>query len=144
LREWVETVANRRVHGTTYEQVLIRWDEDQFAMHSLNGRRPYPYVDDELRKVARDAYVSWQASRYSVPWQYAGREVWVRAQGGLVEVHYGGERIAVHPPAKRKHQVITEHAHHHGIPLGAPGGGEDSNPDAGTRAVGGGPPAGSL
>ncbi len=122
LREWVETVANRRVHGTTYEQVLIRWDEDQFAMQSLRGRRPYPYVDDELRKVARDAYVSWQASRYSVPWQHAGKQVWVREQGGRVEVHCGGERIAVHAPAPRKHQVITEPAHHHGIPLGMPGG----------------------
>ena len=29
----------------------------------------------ELRKVARDAYVDWQGSRYSVPWQYAGKEV---------------------------------------------------------------------
>ena len=119
LREWVETVANRRVHGTTYEQVLTRWDGDQFSMQSLNGRRPYPYVDDELRKVARDAYVSWQANRYSVPWHYAGQEVWVREQGSLVEVHYGGERIAVHQRATRKHQIITEHVHHHGIPLGA-------------------------
>ena len=122
LRRWVEGVANRRVHGTTYEQVLIRWDGDQFAMPSPNGRRPYPYVDDELRKVARDAYVSWQASRYSVPWHYAGKEVWVREQGGLVEVHYGGERIAVHAPAQRRHEVITQPVHHHGIPLGAPAG----------------------
>jgi hypothetical protein len=79
-------------------------------------------MDDELRKVARDAYVSWQASRYSVPWQYAGKEVWVRDRDGLVEVHHGGERIAVHPPAQRRRQVITQPAHHHGIPLGAPGG----------------------
>ena len=27
-------------------------------MQPLNGRPPYPYMDDELRKVARDAYVS--------------------------------------------------------------------------------------
>jgi len=117
LRQWVETVANQRVHGTTYEQVLIRWDMDQFAMQPLNGRRPYPYSDDELRKVARDAYVSWQASRYSVPWTYVGKEVWVREQGDQVEVHYGGERIATHGRAARKHQVITEQAHHEGIPL---------------------------
>lgn len=119
LRHWVDAVANRRVHGTTYEQVLTRWDGDQFSMQDLNGRRPYPYVDDELRKVARDAYVNWQASRYSVPWHYAGKEVWVREQGSLVEVHYGGERIATHQRAKRKHEVITEHVHHHGIPLGS-------------------------
>lgn len=36
----------------------------------------------ELRKVARDAYVSWHGSRYSVPWEYAGKEVWVRECGG--------------------------------------------------------------
>ena len=121
LRQWVETVANRRVHGTTYEQVLVRWDGDQFAMQPVNGRRPYPYSDDELRKVARDAYVSWQASRYSVPWQYVGKEVWVRKQGGQVEVQYGGERIAVHARAARRHQVITQPVHHAGIPLGGEG-----------------------
>ena len=52
LRQWVAEVANRRVHGTTYERVLTRWDADQFAMQPLNGRPPYPYCDDELRKVA--------------------------------------------------------------------------------------------
>jgi transposase len=118
LREWLETVANRRVHGTTYEQVLIRWDMDQFAMQPLEGRPPYPYRDDELRKVARDAYVAWQASRYSVPWQYVGKEVWVREQGPEVEVHYGGLQIARHQRATRRHQAITERPHHEGIPLG--------------------------
>jgi hypothetical protein len=42
-------------------------DEDQFAMQPANRRPPYPYVNDEQRKVARDAYVSWHGSRYSVP-----------------------------------------------------------------------------
>lgn len=118
LRQWVEGVANQRVHGTTREQVLLRWDGDQFSMQSLNGRLPYPYSDDELRKVARDAYVSWQASRYSVPWQYAGKEVWVREQGDTVEVHHGSQRIAVHTRSAHRHQVITQRAHHEGIPLG--------------------------
>jgi len=106
---------------TTYEQVLVRWDGDQFAMQPANGRRPYPSSDDELRKVARDAYVSWQASRYSVPWQYVGQEVWVREQGGQVEVQYGGERVAVHARALRQHQVITQPVHRAGIPLGGDG-----------------------
>ena len=78
LRCWLAEVANRRVHGTTHEQVLLRFDEDLFSMQPIDGRPPYPYMDDEQRKVARDAYVSWQGSRYSVPWSYAGKEVWVR------------------------------------------------------------------
>jgi hypothetical protein len=44
-------------------------------------------MDDEQRKVARDAYMLWNGSRYSVPWQYAGKEVWVRDHGPAVEIH---------------------------------------------------------
>jgi transposase len=119
LRAWVWGVANQRVHGTTHEQVLARWDTDQFSLQPLDGRPSYPYVDDELRQVARDAYVSWQGSRYSVPWEYAGRSVWVRESSGAVEVHYGRERIAIHGQAPRKHLVVTQAEHHRGIPLGA-------------------------
>jgi hypothetical protein len=118
LRRWVSEVANRRVHGTTHEQVLIRWDEDQFAMQPVNGRPPYPYMDEEQRKVACDAYVSWHGSRYSVPWLYAGKEVWVLDQGRYVEVRHGGERIALHVQAVTQHQVVTLSEHHEGIPLG--------------------------
>jgi transposase len=117
LRAWVWEVANQRVHGTTHEQVTVRWDADQRSLQSLDGRPSYPYVDDELRKVARDAYVSWRGSRYSVPWQYAGRSVWVRERLEEVEVHYGRERIAAHEKVDRKHSIVTQPEHHRGIPF---------------------------
>jgi transposase len=119
LKRWVWEVANQRVHGTTHDRVMARWEADQLALQPLNGRLPYPYAEDELRRVARDAYVAWQSSRYSVPWQYAGKEVWVREQGREVEVRYGAERIAVHRSALRRHEVVTQAEHHEGIPLGA-------------------------
>jgi transposase len=119
LRQWVWEVANQRVHGTTHQQVMARWDADQFALQPLDGRPPYPYADEELRKVARDAFVHWQGSRYSVPWIYAGKQVWVREQVGRVEVRYGAQRIADHEAAPRKHLVRLQQEHHAGIPLGA-------------------------
>ena len=119
MRQWVWEVAHQRVHGTTHEVVMARWDADQFALQPLDGRPPYPYVDEELRKVARDAFVHWQGSRYSVPWIYAGKEVWVRQQEGRVEVHYGAQRIAEHHPAPRRHVVMVQQEHHVGIPLSA-------------------------
>jgi transposase len=118
LRQWVWEVANQRVHGTTHQQVMARWDADQFALQPLDGRPPYPYADEELRKVARDAFVHWRGSRYSVPWIYAGQQVWVREQVGRVEVRYGAQRIADHPLTRRKHLVVIEQQHHAGIPLG--------------------------
>ncbi|MBA3916358.1 MAG: IS21 family transposase [Acidobacteriales bacterium] len=124
LREWVAVVANQRVHGTTREQISIRWEGERLNLQPVNGRLPYSYADDELRKVARDAYVSWQGSRYSVPWKYAGKEVWVQESGGAVEVRYGAELVAVHTQALRRHQVITRREHHEGIPLGISSGGK--------------------
>jgi hypothetical protein len=95
LRRWVAEVADQRVHGTTHEQVLLRWQQDRENLQPINGRQPYPHCDDEQRRVARDAYVSWRGSRYSVPWQYAGKDVWVCEPNSSVEVRYGSERIAL-------------------------------------------------
>jgi transposase len=119
LRKWVWEVANQRVHGTTHEQVAARWEEERGSLQTVNWRPPYPYLDDELRKVARDAYVSWKSSRYSVPWEYAGRSVWVRERGQDLEVHVGSEKIAVHNQALQAHRVVTQAEHHRGIPLGS-------------------------
>ncbi len=106
------------MHGTTREQVQIRWEQDQLSLQPMKARLAYPFADEEQRKVARDAYVSWQSSRYSVPWRYAGKEVWVRQQGHDVEVRCGAELIARHAPAVRRHQIVTRSEHHEGIPLG--------------------------
>ncbi|MCZ2075491.1 MAG: IS21 family transposase [Bryobacterales bacterium] len=119
LRQWVWEVANKRVHGTTHQLVVARWDADQMALQPPGGRPPYPFADEELRKVARDAFVSWQGSRYSVPWVYAGKEVWVRQNNGDVEVRYGAYQIARHALAPRKHLIMRNPEHHEGIPLGA-------------------------
>jgi hypothetical protein len=118
LRRWIAEVADQRVHGTTHEQVLVGWQEDQARLQPIDGRAPYPYRDDEQRRVARDAYVSWQGSRYSVPWQHAGKDVWVHEQNNTIEIRSGSQRIALHARASKRHRVVTQADHHHGIPLG--------------------------
>jgi len=117
LKAWIATVANQRVHGTTHEQPIGRWKAERSRLQTIGNRPAYPYRDEELRRVARDAYVSWQGSRYSVPWQFAGKDVWVNERASRIEVRYGAERIAVHEHAG-KHRVITQAEHHRGIPLG--------------------------
>lgn len=117
LRGWVSKVANTRMHGTTHEPPQARWAAERQQLRSIEGMASYPYLDDELRKVSRDGFVAWQASRYSVPWQFAGKEVWLRECEQRVEVHYGAERIALHEKGAR-HRTIIQAEHHRGIPLG--------------------------
>lgn len=47
-------------------------------------------------KAVRDLQLPAMAiSRYSVAWQYAGKEFWVRDHGPAVEIHYSTKRIHV-------------------------------------------------
>jgi transposase len=59
LQQWVQSVANQRVHGTTPEEPTQRWPKEREHLQESDGRPPYPYLDEELRRVARDAYVAW-------------------------------------------------------------------------------------
>ena len=120
LRSWVWEVANQRVHGTTHCVVKDRWQAEKLHLHPAAGRLPYPFVEEELRRVSRDAYVSWQGNRYSVPWSYAGQQVRVRGHGEVLEIYAGDERIARHALLAGQHRLASQAEHHAGIPLSTP------------------------
>jgi len=117
LHAWVATVANQRVHGTTHRIVREAWEAERPHLQPLAGRSPYPYIPEVTRRVSRDAYVAYGANRYSVPWLLAGRDVRVCEIAGHLEVYAGAERIASHRLCADRHQVLTQHQHHQGIPL---------------------------
>src|SRR5213079_3599232 len=70
LREWIWGVANQRVHGTTHEQVMVRWDVEQFSLQSLAGQPPYP---------------SWMAScaKWRGTRMWTGKAVGIRCLGSM-------------------------------------------------------------
>jgi len=117
LAAWVATVANQRLHGTTHQSVAAAWDAEKPHLQPIGSRAPYPLLPTQLRKVARDAYVSYRANRYSVPWQAAGQEVSLREVDGYLEILRDQQRLARHPLCAGRHQVITLPGHHAGLPL---------------------------
>lgn len=119
LRDWIAQIANRRVHGTTHQVVYEAWQQEKLHLQPVAGRAPYPYVPEQVRRVTRDAFVSYQTNRYSVPWQVAGQEVAVREIDGQVQIWRGGEQIAVHSVCTGRYQTISLAAHHADIPLGS-------------------------
>lgn len=117
MQVWVWEVGNKRLDRTTPERVWQRWKRSSRASWPSRTGRIHN-SDEEVRKVARDAYVSWQGSRYSLPWQYGGREVWVGERSEEVEVRHGADCISRHAGAQQQHQVLTQADHHAAIPLG--------------------------
>jgi transposase len=121
LHEWVWGVANRRVHGTTHRVVYEAWQEEKPYLTPVAGRCAYPYVEQEKRKVSRDAYVAYRTNRYPVPWQLAGQEVLVQEAHGRIEVYQNGVRVASHQRAEGFYQVVDAPEYHEGMPYGEAG-----------------------
>jgi transposase len=123
LLAWTARVAHRRVHGTTHRVVAEAWEEERPYLLPVAGRRPYPLVIQQLRRVARDAYVSYGSNRYPVPWRAAGQEVFVREADGFLEIVREEETLARHELCRGRHQVLPGGAYHVDIPLSGSGSG---------------------
>ena len=74
--------------------------------------------------MARDGFVSWEASRYGVHWKWVGRIVRVGQRLGAVEIWVGDELIAVHPQGQRagQHFILPGQCVNGGDKVGRVGG----------------------
>jgi len=93
---WVMHEASTRMHGTTREVPLKRFDDVEQTL-----LRPLPDVPPELAtwarvKVHRDAHVQFQRAYYSVPFRLAGRDLWLKATATMVQLYYEHELSASH------------------------------------------------
>ena len=111
LRQWEESVADTRLHGTTRQQVgKVFAEVERPALRPLPAER-FPFFHEGRRRVHRDGHVEVDKAYYSVPPEYLGREVWVRWDARLVRVfNQRWEEIAVH--VKRELGRFSTHAQH--------------------------------
>lgn len=108
---WITEVAGQRIHGTTKQKPLVRFQEvEQAALLPLPAE-PYDLAVWKQVKVGRDCYVTFEQAYYSVPYRLVGQQVWVR--GGLTSVRIYAEHqlAAVHPRARQPGERHTVHDH---------------------------------
>ena len=76
-------VADTRVHGTTGEAPVVRFErEERRVLRPLAGRPPFRQLRELTRRVQNDACVDVDTNHYSVPWKLIGAEVSVMVDGG--------------------------------------------------------------
>lgn len=84
VRKWCLTTAGLRIHGTTFEAPLKRFEEIEKARLKPLPTSPYDMAVWKKVKVYRDCYVSFNHAFYSVPYRlYPG---WVWICGGTTNV----------------------------------------------------------
>jgi len=102
LEQWEANTADRRIHGTTKQQVLAHFNAaEREALLPLPPSR-FENFREAKRKVSRDGHVEVDRAFYSVPPEYLGHEVWVRFTSRVVRIfNLRMKQIAFHPKADR-------------------------------------------
>ena len=117
LAWWMREVADWRIHGTTGEPPITRFERDEvIALRPIDGRPPFRQVRDLFRQVHSDCAVEIDTNAYSVPWRLIGKRVQVTVAGGWVRLFHAGDEVAAHPEAAGRHHRLVEPAHFQGVP----------------------------
>lgn len=116
-------IRRAQVHRTHGQVISVRAEPDRVALGPL-PEQPYLVTDKHVRRVGKDALVSFEASFYSVPAKQvrAGQRVQLAVEPDAVTVRElgvdGGGWLATHPRARERGSWVVNPAHWEGLPDG--------------------------
>src|ERR1035441_6625151 len=112
LANWERTVADTRIHGTVRQQVAALFKSEQPALLPLPADL-FPCFVEARRTVHRDGHIEYQSAFYSVPPEFLGRTLWIRAESRILRIfNQRMEVIAAHARVE-KGKFATDDAHIH-------------------------------
>lgn len=102
---WRDSVANVRIHHATRERPLDRFAKEHCLLRPIPDT---PFSTDELLSAVVTPYarVCFDSNRYSVPPQFARKQVTLRASTNELRVIYHAQEIARHRRCYQKRRVI--------------------------------------
>jgi len=112
LRQWLMTEAGLRVHGTTHERPLTRFEQTERAALLPLPTSAYDPAVWKRCMLHRDGHVTFEKAYYSAPCRLIGQSLWLRA--GLREIRLfseGFQLVATHPRARQPGQRFTQPDH---------------------------------
>jgi transposase len=115
LAAWMIT-ADQRVHGTTHEAPLRRFERDERQALRPLPVRALPRRDQRLRRrVAHDAFIDVDTVRYSVPHRLIRDHVEVVVEDQTVRILHGTTVVATHARSHEPFARVSDPAHFAGL-----------------------------
>jgi transposase len=112
LDDWLATVANVRLHGTTQRIIAEAFAAEQAELQPLPAG-PFDELLKLERRVSHDGLVSIGGNYYSVP-DRTRRVVEVHQLPNQIHILDQGRLVAVHPVLEGRRQYRINPAHRHG------------------------------
>ena len=107
---WMDTVANVRIHESTHERPIDRFEQERTALHRLN-----PNGFDLARVIRvranKQFRVALDSNHYSVPAKYANTRVILKAYDDRLCIYADDKLIARHVRSMDRHKDIEDPQH---------------------------------
>ena len=112
LMQWIMEDAGRRIHGTTREKPLVRFEETEKEL-----LRPLPDIAFDLAvwtkcKLHGDCHISLEKCFYSAPHVYINQVLWVKSLEKTVHIYKDHHLVATHPRKFKPGQKSTNNDHY--------------------------------
>ncbi|MCK1525013.1 hypothetical protein [Bradyrhizobium sp. 17] len=85
------------------------------ALKPIAGRPPFQAARELIRRVQADCAVEIDGSAYSVPWRLIGETVRVTIADGVVRIHRGIHKVAVHLICVGRRGRVVDPTHFEGL-----------------------------
>lgn len=111
VRRWCLTTAGQRLHGTTKEQPVVRFEQEQAQLQPLPPTA-YDMGVWKLLKLHRDCHVVFEGAYYSAPFTHIGQQVRVRGGNKHVRIYTQDyQLLATHERAENPGHRLTHPDH---------------------------------
>ena len=115
VRLWLDGTAHVRIHGTTHERPLDRYQLERPHLRALPAQA-YRTLETTFRTATRDCVISYGGNFYSVPARHAGRRhLRVEVSAEELAVFRDAEKIAAHRLCQGRHHRIIDPKHLEGL-----------------------------
>ena len=111
LAGWMLNVADVRIHGTTHERPIDRFEAEKSALRPILIHPSYLRVRSFARKVSTDFRIDVDTNRYSVPPAFVGQTLDVVIEADTLMVLHQDRIIAKHAVHPGRHQVVEDPVH---------------------------------
>jgi transposase len=109
-KNWLDTVANVRIHGETREQPVVRFEKERPYLNPLPCHR-FDIATVSQVRASRQFRVVVDTNRYSVPAEYAGCPLTLKTYPDRICLYSDNKLVARHARSYHRHQDIEDPDH---------------------------------
>jgi len=109
---WVREQAGTRLHGTTKERPLVRFEETERAVLGALPTEEFEWVSAVQCRVGNDCHVTVDGAYYSVPYKHVGEQVDVYVGRRIVEIYTKTTLLVTHEKAEHRGKRVTRLEHY--------------------------------